>query len=67
MKFENYQEKLNQLQKLIAVSNTGTPKELDKKLYITERTTLRMVKKLKEQKIPIEDYRKVNSYLLKNC
>ncbi len=66
MKFEEYQEKLNQLQKLVNLSNAGSPKNLARILNVSERTTRRMVEKLKQQKIPIKFCRKINSCMIKN-
>ena len=64
MKFENYQEKLEQLKKLVAYSNTGSPKELAKKLNVSERTARRLVERLRDQNYLIRYCRKSNSYVL---
>lgn len=66
MKFEEYQEKLDQLKKLVEYANTGSPKELAKRLNVSERTVRRLIEKLKLQNNPIMFCRKSNSYLLKN-
>jgi hypothetical protein len=65
MKFDEYQEKLAQLKKLIAFANTGTPGELARTLNVSERTARRLVEKLKLQNQPIIFCRKLNSYVLK--
>jgi DNA-binding MurR/RpiR family transcriptional regulator len=64
MKFDDYQEKLTQLKKLIEYGNTGSPKELARTLCVSERTARRLVEKLKFQKYPIVFCRKSNSYIL---
>jgi transcriptional antiterminator len=65
MKFDEYQQRLNQLQSLVLYSNTGSPKDLAKKFKISERTVRRMVDQLKNKNNPIEFCRKSNSYVLK--
>jgi transcriptional antiterminator len=67
MKFDEYQAKLNQLQKLVTLSNTGSPKDLARKLLVSERTVRRMVHNLKSNNNPIEFCRKTNSYIFKKC
>jgi DNA-binding IclR family transcriptional regulator len=67
MKFDIYTEKLTQLKAFITIGNTGTPHELANRLNISERTTRRMVEKLKEQKMPVRYCRKTKSYKLTNC
>ena len=66
MKYHEFHEKLNQIQKLVSISNTGSPKDLAKTLNVSERTARRLVQKLKQQKMPIEYCRKSNSYIFKN-
>ncbi|MBA3706555.1 MAG: HTH domain-containing protein [Bacteroidetes bacterium] len=66
MKFDEYLEKLNKLQKLVNISNTGSPKDLAKKLDVSERTARRMVQKLRHHKLPVVFNRKINSYEIKN-
>jgi DeoR/GlpR family transcriptional regulator of sugar metabolism len=66
MKFDDYQEKLNQIENLIQSANTGSPKELAKKLNISERTVRRLIEKLKVKNYPIKFSRKINSYMLKD-
>jgi DNA-binding transcriptional regulator LsrR (DeoR family) len=63
MKFDEYQEKLEQLSKLIAYSNTGTPGELAKRLNISERTLRRLVEKLKQKDNSIRFCRRSCSYI----
>ena len=46
MKFEDYQEKLKQIEEMIRYSNTGTPKELAKQLDVSERTARGLLKDL---------------------
>ncbi len=45
--------KIDRLYILIKLKATGTPKELAKKLDITERTVYRIIKQLKEMGCPI--------------
>jgi transcriptional antiterminator len=66
MKFDEYQEKLTLLKKLLEFGNTGTPKELAKKLHVSERTARRLIERLKFQDYPITYCRRSNSYILKN-
>ena len=63
MKFDDYQEKLNHLKKLVEHSNTGSPNELAKKLNVSERTVRRLVDRLKMQDDSIVYCRKSNSYI----
>lgn len=65
MKFDEYQEKLDQLFKLIEHSNTGSPQELAKKLHVSERTTRRLIEKLKSKNPSIKFCRRICSYILK--
>lgn len=66
MKFDDCLEKLNQIEKLIAHANTGSPKDLAKKLHISERTVRRLVEKLKMKNSSIKFCRQSNSYVSKN-
>jgi len=66
MKFDEYEEKLDQLKKLVANASTGTPDELARRLNVSERTVRRLVEKLKTRKYEIEFNRKINSYVLKH-
>lgn len=66
MKFENYQEKLEQLKKLLTYSTTGSPKELAKKLNVSERTARRLIERLRMQNYLIRYCRKSNTYVLDN-
>lgn len=63
MKFEVYQEKLLQLQQWIKNGSTGPPKELAKRLNVSERTARRLVERLKQEQPNIIFCRKVNSYI----
>lgn len=65
MKFDDYQEKLDQLKKLIEFSNTGSPQELAKRLNVSERTVRRLVEKLRLKNNAIMFCRKSNSYIIK--
>lgn len=65
MKFDEYLEKLNKLQQLVNISDTGTPKKLAKKLNVSERTARRMVQKLRHHKMPVVFNRKIKSYVIK--
>lgn len=64
MKFDEYQEKLCLLKKLVERSNTGSPRELAKTLNVSERTARRFVEKLKLRHPSIMFCRRVNSYIL---
>jgi len=66
MKFEEYQEKLDQLKKLVEFANTGSPKDLAKTLHVSERTVRRLVERLKVRNHAIIFCRKSNSYVFKN-
>jgi DNA-binding transcriptional regulator LsrR (DeoR family) len=66
MKFDEYQEKLGQIKKLIEYSNTGSPKDLAKKLNISERTVRRLIERLRLQDSSIVFCRRSNSYILKD-
>lgn len=46
-------DKIERLDHLIKLKATGSPKELAKKLDITERTVYRIIKQLKEMGCPI--------------
>ena len=63
MKFDEYQEKLEMLSKLIGYSNTGTPGELAKRLNISERTLRRLIEKLKQKDQSIRFCRRSGSYV----
>jgi transcriptional antiterminator len=63
MKFEEYLEKLEQLIKLIDHSNTGSPKELAKRLNVSERTLRRLIEKLRTKNNSIRFCRRSNSYI----
>jgi DNA-binding transcriptional regulator LsrR (DeoR family) len=66
MKFEEYQEKLSQLKKLLEYANTGSPKQLAKTLNVSERTARRLVEKLKLENGAIFFCRKSNTYMIRD-
>lgn len=66
MKFDAYQEKLDQIEKLIQSSNTGTPKELAKRLCVSERTLRRFIERLRIKNKSIRFCRKAQSYVIEN-
>lgn len=66
MKFDDYQEKLEQIDKLIRYSNTGSPKELAKRMHVSERTIRRFIEKLKTKNDSIRYCRRSQSYVIKN-
>lgn len=66
MKFDDYQEKLEQIDKLIRYSNTGSPKELAKRMRVSERTIRRFIEKLKTKNESIRYCRRSQSYVIKN-
>lgn len=66
MKFDDYLEKLEQIDKLIRYSNTGSPKELAKRMRVSERTIRRFIEKLKTKNESIRYCRKSQSYVIKN-
>lgn len=66
MKFDDYQEKLEQIDKLIRYSNTGSPKELATRMRVSERTIRRFIEKLKTKNESIRYCRKSQSYVIKN-
>ncbi|MCW3103431.1 MAG: hypothetical protein JWO09_1871 [Bacteroidetes bacterium] len=66
MKFDEYQEKLSQLKKLVACSNTGSPRELARTLNVSERTARRLVERLRVRNNSIVFCRKTNSYILED-
>lgn len=63
MKFGEYLEKLTILKDLIAKANTGSPKDLAKRLNVSERTVRRLIDQLKNEKTSIVFCRKRNSYI----
>lgn len=65
MKFDQYQEKLKVIEKLIQQANTGSPRELAKQLLISERTVRRLIERLKVKNKSIRFCRKSQSYLIK--
>ncbi|HLC82180.1 MAG TPA: HTH domain-containing protein [Bacteroidia bacterium] len=66
MKFDDYQEKLEQIDKLIRYSNTGSPKELARRMRVSERTIRRFIEKLKTKNDSIHYCRRLQSYVIKN-
>lgn len=53
MRFIEYSNKLETIKYLSRYKRTGTPRQLAKKLQVSERTLLRMVQQLREQNYPI--------------
>ena len=66
MKFKEYQEKLGQIRKLASNRNTGTPKELARSIYVSERTLYRLINDIQDSKAEITYCRKSKSYVLIN-
>ena len=66
MKFEEYEEKLGELIKLIERENTGSPKEVAKKLAVSQRTVNRLIEKLKAKNRLVIFRRSINSYVFEN-
>ncbi|HEY0029726.1 MAG TPA: helix-turn-helix domain-containing protein [Bacteroidia bacterium] len=66
MKFDDNQEKLDHITKLIEHSNTGSPKDLAQQLNVSERTIRRLVEKLRRHGNPVTYSRRAGSYVLKN-
>ena len=66
MKFEEYQEKMEQLKKLVEYGNTGSPKDLAQTLHVSERTARRLVERLKMQHETIKYCRRSKSYIFTN-
>lgn len=66
MKFEEYKEKLKQVDELIQQANTGTPQELAKRLNVSERTVRRLIERLRMKNKSIRFCRKVQSYVIEN-
>lgn len=66
MKFNEYQEKLGRIKELAKRNATGSPKELAQRMNVSERTLFRLVQNIKEQGVPIEYSRKINTYYINN-
>ncbi len=66
MKFDEYKEKLEQIDQLIQDANTGTPKELAKRLRVSERTIRRFIERLRIKNKSIRFCRKTQSYVIEN-
>lgn len=66
MKFEEYKEKLKQIDELIKYANTGTPHELAKRLHVSERTVRRLIERLRIKNKSIRFCRKAKSYVIEN-
>lgn len=66
MKFEEYKEKLKQVDELIRHANTGTPNELAKRLHVSERTVRRLIERLRIKNKSIRFCRKAKSYVIEN-
>jgi len=58
-------DKLERINTLIRLRATGTPKDLAKKLNITERTVYRLIKQLKDMGCPIYYDKHRGSYCYK--
>lgn len=61
-KFLETYNKLQELNRLIEAEQTGTPKELSKKINITERQLQKYLEILKELKHPVKYARKRKTY-----
>lgn len=66
MNFYEFYKNLNRIQELASRNATGSPKELAKKLNVSERTLYRLVRELKNQGVLIEYCRKINTYWINN-
>jgi len=64
MDYLTYLKKLEAISYLAERKRTGCPKELAGKLDVSERTILRMIRRLKEMGVPIEFSRTRNSYVM---
>lgn len=62
MKFKEKLEKLQILQKLIDTGKTGTPKELSRRLHVSDRTARRLIEYLRSEDPTIIFNRKIQSY-----
>ncbi len=59
-------ERLRKIHQLIKLENTGTPKELAKKLHISERQTYLVLEQLKEMDAPVMFNRRTATYYYKH-
>ncbi|CAN5411260.1 hypothetical protein BH10BAC1_BH10BAC1_13150 [soil metagenome] len=66
MTFKEYQKKINRIQDLAKRNATGTPKDLAKRINVSERTLYRLVQNIKDQGVPLEYCRKLNAYQINN-
>ena len=64
MKFIEYSRKLEAIKYMAAHKQTGNPRELAKKLDVSERTAERMVQQLRDNGLHIRFNRFRNSYEL---
>lgn len=64
MSYNEYSEKLNRIKQLAKINATGGPKELAKKLNVSERTVYRLIKELDNQGVSLKFCKIKNSYLI---
>jgi len=64
MTYFEYTQKLETIKYLVELKQAGTPRKLAKKINVSERTALRMVKQLKDYGYPITYNRFRESYEL---
>lgn len=65
MNFREYTVAINRITELAKRKSTGSPKELAKRLNVSERTTFRLIESIKEQGTPIIYCRHSSSYIIK--
>lgn len=63
MQFEKYVNRMQYLKELIEKERTGTPKELAKRLGISERMLFRYIENLKTSEKPIAFCRRRKTYV----
>jgi predicted DNA-binding transcriptional regulator YafY len=66
MKFYEYQAKLDRIRELARTNATGSPKELARRIEVSERTLYRLVQNMRDQGIPLEYCRRTSTYYLDN-
>lgn len=66
MTCNEYLENLNRIKELAKRNATGSPKELAKRINVSERTLFRLVQNIKKQGIPLGYCRKKNTYYINN-
>jgi predicted DNA-binding transcriptional regulator YafY len=64
MDYITYYKRLQHIVMLARKQNTGTPKELADRYYISERTVKRMVNTLKQQGVNIQYNRNSKTYII---